>query len=150
MIKKCLLGLSLVFVQQIACAMPCDNGYVCLSQSGKYAVVVGNCSDQNNLSLKKVTINNKTITAATLGPAYDGTTGENGNASATLAFQVNLPNHPADTADFRRILTIEVPAQNLKDPLGARKGVIRELFSDYNPGAFKLVKKESAICKIDG
>lgn len=129
------LSLVLVFLCFIpaAYAMPCDTGYHCVSKSGRYDISLQRCRYVNDLHLLSVSVHKSIISAATLGPAWDGKSVGDG----LLAFQINLPT----TDDSVRVLSVEIPAKT-------SKGMIKEKYAATEPEPFKVQFSESMTCKV--
>ena len=129
--KFCPVALLLLMSAQ-AFAMPCDTGYLCASKSGKYKIEIRHCRYDNHLgNIIAFQIGGKSVTDATLGPAFDG--------SEFGGFEIDL----APQGDAQRILS----AEWLKK---TGKGTIRDMSRNYNPGPYTISGSEAITCKDEG
>jgi hypothetical protein len=118
-----------------AFAMPCDTGFTCISDSGKYVVELQSCRYVNAVSLVSVKVEGKALEGASLGPAYDGTID-----GGPLAVEIELPLSADEAANgSARVLTIEVAP-------GSEEGTIKEKFVEEQPGPYAVVASEKVTC----
>ncbi len=115
-----------------AFSMPCDTGYSCKSESGKYQIELQRCRYINSLNLNSITIDGNEVAYAELNAGWDG--------DSVLAFEISLPS--VNQEDLR-VLSVETN----KTELGTR-GVAIEKVTFYNPGPSTVVNYEAMTCVV--
>lgn len=127
--KSLITMLLTLFVSQIAQAMPCDAGYLCISKTGKYKVELQRCRYRNNINLVSTKINNVEVAGAVLNKGWDG---EN-----VLAFEINLP------------VTVEGAVKILTAEMGNHKlGWMKIKYAESEPGPLSVLHSERMSCKM--
>lgn len=130
---KNLLALSISALSSVsAFSMPCDTGYLCKSESGKYQIELQRCRYINSLNLNSVTIDGNVVARAQLNTGWDG--------DSVLAFEINLPS--VNEEDLR-VLSVETNKTDLSS-----KGIAIEKVTFYNPGPTTVVNSETITCVV--
>lgn len=114
-------------------AMPCDTGYSCNSQSGKYQIELNRCRYKNSLRLYSVKIDNIEIEGAELGASWDGKS----VGDSFLAFEVVLPAE--DGSD--RVISVEIQANSIL-------GTLKEKYTETQPDIAKVLHSEIITCHV--
>src|SRR5437763_1590430 len=126
-----LLSLSSLLFTTYAYGGPCNLGYSCKSESGKYQIEFLRCQDYHNLTFRKVTISGKEINSAKQHVSWDG--------DHFLAFEIGLPTQDYDG----QILTAELIKKDRE-----AIGTIKEQVLEFSPGPFKTIFSEPVICRL--
>ena len=114
-----------------AFSMPCDSGYSCTSNSGKYKIELQRCRYRNRISLASFKINDVEVKGADLNKGWDG--------DSVLGFEINIPTQLEDAVE---ILSAELPHK-------LNSGILRIKYAESEPGPLKTVHIENIYCKID-
>lgn len=129
--KLLVLSFSALFSVS-AFSMPCDTGYSCKSESGKYQVELQRCRYKNSVGLYSVKVDGKEVVDAELNSGWDG--------DSVLAFEISLPS--VNDEDLR-VLSVETSKTD-----SSSKGVAQEKVTLYNPGPSSVVATEAMTCVV--
>ncbi|MDD5265934.1 MAG: hypothetical protein PHO08_02240 [Methylococcales bacterium] len=123
--------LLLAGISQSAFSMPCDAGYSCISETGKYIIELQSCRYTNYIALETIKINGREVKGASLNKGWDG--------DSVLAFEINLP---VKIEGAVKILTAEMPQKT-------KEGSLQVKYADYEPKPMTAIHTEKISCKAN-